>query len=191
MKTDIFLPCMMVYFCQSIIPAGSRGYRFLNTGSRDWEKASGIAIATRNVPVCSMHRIHITSILEHMHVILDNRPQKYLLFHTNASSLNVAIMWHRYVNRRRIPVHKGHKGGFIVLISNDDHCANLTGKFMGKIPNFELFLEPYTHNPTDKNTNGKRECFFLSHFTYISVGPAVVLVYEFFWLLCTFAFLGL
>jgi len=43
MKTDIFLH-MLIYFCQSIILAGSWDYRFLNPRSRDWEKGSGIAI---------------------------------------------------------------------------------------------------------------------------------------------------
>ena len=40
-----------IYFCQSIyvIPAGSRDYKFLNPGSRDWEKGSGIAIPARRL----------------------------------------------------------------------------------------------------------------------------------------------
>ena len=33
MKTDIFL-CTLIYFCQSIIPAGSRDYRFRIPGLR-------------------------------------------------------------------------------------------------------------------------------------------------------------
>ena len=44
MKTDIFLARTLIYFCRSIIPAGSWDYKFLNPGSRDWEKGSGIAI---------------------------------------------------------------------------------------------------------------------------------------------------
>jgi len=32
-KLTIF-PCTLIYFCQSIIPAGSRDYRFLNPDSR-------------------------------------------------------------------------------------------------------------------------------------------------------------
>jgi len=41
-----FFPPTLIYFCQSIIPAESRDYKFLNPGSRDWEKGSGIAIPT-------------------------------------------------------------------------------------------------------------------------------------------------
>jgi len=39
-----FFPHTLIYFCQSIIPAGSHDYKFLNPRSRDWEKGSGIAI---------------------------------------------------------------------------------------------------------------------------------------------------
>jgi len=42
----IFFVYVDYIFCQSIIPARSRDYRFVNSGSRDWEKGSGIAIPT-------------------------------------------------------------------------------------------------------------------------------------------------